>query len=146
MPFCDSASTQISARTRARSVARAVDLVDDHLDAVRHLLEGPPEHLLADELGEHQLLGLVGAVGGVEQERALRHERREVLEQRLDPRALPRRDREDVVGDVQLGGRGERLDGPRPVQAIQLVDGQDHREPRRLQHLGDQRSPGPMPS
>ena len=48
-------------------LARVVDLLDDDLDRVRHLLERAPQHLLADELGEQHLVGLVGGVVDVEE-------------------------------------------------------------------------------
>ena len=43
-------------------LARLVDLEHFDLDRVRDLLPGPVQHLLADQLGEQQLRGLVGGV------------------------------------------------------------------------------------
>ena len=55
-------------------LARALELLDDHLDGVRHLLEGAAQHLLTDQLGEQHLLTLVGAFLDREEERALRQQ------------------------------------------------------------------------
>ena len=52
-----------------------LDLVDLDLDRVRDLLAGAQEHLLAHQLGEHDVLGLVGVVLGREVERALGQQR-----------------------------------------------------------------------
>src|SRR3954449_10503808 len=40
-----------------RDLAAVVDLVDLHLDRVRDLLERAAQHLLADELRQHHVLG-----------------------------------------------------------------------------------------
>src|SRR4029079_9437694 len=55
--------------------ADVLDVLDDHLDGVRDLLERPPQHLLADELGQMHLEWLVPRVLIREEEMALAEER-----------------------------------------------------------------------
>ena len=138
MPFCDSASTQASAVTRMRSSRLDVDVLDDDLDGVRHLLERAPQDLLADELGEHDRLRLVGDVVGLEHELALGQQAAEVLDERVDARALARGDREDVVGDLELGRRLEHRDDVGVVDAVDLVDRDDDRHLGSLERAGDE--------
>ena len=59
-------------RAHGDQAVALLDLVDLDLDGVRDLLAGAPEDLLADQLGEHHLLGLVGDLLGREVERAPR--------------------------------------------------------------------------
>src|SRR3954451_5980307 len=81
------------------ALARLVDLVDHDLDGVRHLLPRSPQHLLADELGQHDLLRLVRAGLGREEEGALGEEAQERLAERVDARPAPGREREDLLPD-----------------------------------------------
>ena len=62
------------------------DRLDLDLDRVRHLLAGARQHLLADELGEHDRLRLVGALLGLEVERPLGQQRHQVVDERPDAR------------------------------------------------------------
>jgi hypothetical protein len=119
-------------------VARLLDLLDDHLDGVRHLLERPPQHLLAHELGEVHLQELVAGVLLGEEERPLGQQLAEALGQRDDAAARARRDREHVLADVERGSGLERDHGARPVEAVDLVDGDDHRQTRLAQERGEE--------
>src|SRR5205085_7685769 len=65
-------------------VARLVDVVEDDLYGVRELLEGPAQDGLADELGEQNTQRLIGARALLEEERSWRHERLEVLGERVN--------------------------------------------------------------
>ena len=95
MPFWDSVSTH-SERAHDHEVVLLVDLVDLHLDRVRDLLARAVQHLLAHELGEHDVLGLVGDLLGREVERPLGQQPGEVVDQRGDAAAGARRDREHL--------------------------------------------------
>ena len=128
------------------AVVAGVDLVDLDLDRVRDLLERPPQDLLADELGEHDVLGLVRAVLGREQERPLGHERREVLAQRPHPLARAGGDREDVLGDARAraASRAPARVRPRSIRSTLLTATTTGTPaPRRI--VAMKRSPGPMP-
>ena len=81
IPFWDSVSTHMTARTAIGRLA-LLDLLDLDLDRVRDLLAGPREDLLAHELGEHDVLGLVGDVLGWEVERPLGQQPGEEVDQR----------------------------------------------------------------
>ena len=105
MPFWDSVSTHIDRADGDQAVA-LLDLLDLDLDGVRDLLAGAQEHLLADELGEHHVLGLVGVVLGREVERALGQQADEVVDQRRHALAGAGGDREDLgLGQPELGRR-----------------------------------------
>ena len=114
MPFWDSVSTHIVARTMTRVLA-LLDLLDLDLDGVRDLLAGAQEHLLAHQLGEHDVLGLVGEVLGREVERALGQQAGEVVDAAA---ARPCRCGREI-GKTSASGRpsslaiGQRLDGAR---------------------------------
>ena len=62
------------------------DRLDLHLDRVRHLLAGAREHLLAHELGEPHVFGLVRELLGLEVERALGQQRHEAVDERSERR------------------------------------------------------------
>ena len=85
------------------------DLVDLDLDRVRDLLAGAVQHLLAHQLGEPHVLGLVGDLLEREQERPLGRELDEVLDERADALAAGGGDREDLAVEAEVGGRLERL-------------------------------------
>ena len=85
------------------------DLVDLDLDGVRDLLARAVQHLLAHELGEPDVLGLVGDLLEREQERPLGRELDEVLDERADALAAGGGDREDLAVEAEVGGRLERL-------------------------------------
>ena len=53
-----------------QAVVALLEVVDDDLDGVRDLLEGPPQDLLAHELGQQHVLADVRAVLRREEERA----------------------------------------------------------------------------
>ena len=125
MPFWDSVSTHSSAWTSTRS-SRSIDLVDLDLDRVRDLLARAVQHLLAHELGQPHVLGLVGDLLEREQERPLGRELDEVLDERADALAAGGGDREDLAVEAEVGGGLERLDGAGAVEPVDLVDG-DHR-------------------
>src|ERR1700759_739561 len=73
------------------------------LDRVRDLLAGPVQDLLADQLGEQQLRGLVGGVLGRIHVGALGDQLAEAMEQLLEAGALAGADREDLVDSGQVG-------------------------------------------
>ena len=81
IPFCDSVSVSTTASIRTSPSRSALDRLDLDLDRVRHLLARAGEHLLADELGEHHLLRLVGVLAGAEVERAGGQQSNEALGQ-----------------------------------------------------------------
>ena len=56
----------------------------------------------------------------------------------VDARARARGDREDLVADVELGGRLQREHGARAVEAVDLVDRDDDRHRRVAQRGGDE--------
>ena len=85
------------------------DLVDLDLDRVRDLLARAVQHLLAHELGQPHVLGLVGDLLEREQERALGRELDEVLDERADALAAGGGDREHLAVEAEVGGRLERL-------------------------------------
>ena len=114
------------------------DLVDLHLDRVRDLLAGAVQDLLAHELGEPHVLGLVGDLLEREQERALRRERDEVLEQRPDPLAGAGGDREHLGVEAEVRGRLQRGHRADAVEPVDLVDGDDDRHAGAAQRLGDE--------
>ena len=64
IPFWESVSAQTWALTSVRPSSRSVDLVDLDLDRVGQLLAGAAQDLLADQLGEQHLAGLVGVLLG----------------------------------------------------------------------------------
>ena len=67
---------------RVSSERSLVDRLDLDLDRVRQLLTGAPQHLLAHEFGEHDVLGLVGVLARLEVERAGGQQCHEVLDER----------------------------------------------------------------
>src|ERR1700733_5343172 len=99
-----------------------LDLLDDHLDGVRDLLKGALDHSLAHELRQQDGLGLVGGRLLAEHERSFRHACREMLEQRRYATARTRRDREQLIGDLECGGfleRRRRRPAREPVDLVQ---------------------------
>ena len=52
IPFCDSLSTQISARTRASPARGHSTSSTTDLDRMRHLLARAPDHRLAHQLAQ----------------------------------------------------------------------------------------------
>ena len=128
IPFWDSVSAQISARTVTRPSSRVGDLPDLDLDRVRDLLAGPVQHLLADQLGQQQLARLVAVLLRRIHVGALRHQLAEPLDQRRQALAASGADREDLVDALHLGRVGEHRDQLVRAQPVGLVDGADHRQ------------------
>ena len=62
MPFWDSGLDPDERAHGPQAVVALLDVLDDDLDRVRDLLEGPPQHLLADELGQQHVQRLVRAL------------------------------------------------------------------------------------
>ena len=129
IPFCDALSTQISARTRASPARGLLDLLDDDLHGVGHLLESAPDHRLAHELGQQQLARLIGALARSEHQRSLGHQPEQVLDQCLHPRAGARGDRKHLAVQRQPVGLLEHSGRRRPAQTVHLVDRDRHRQP-----------------
>jgi hypothetical protein len=77
-------------RANRRDVAGLLDLVHLDFDRMRHLLPRAVEHLLANQLGEHDLLALIGALVGREVERALGKEADELVDERAHARPRAR--------------------------------------------------------
>ena len=130
IPFCDSVSAQISARTVTRPSSRALDLLDLDLDRVRDLLAGPVEHLLADQLGQEQLARLVAVVlGRVEVAGPRGPARRAARPARRGPRrsrALIGKTSSTPSSSAASASTGTSSFGPEPVD---LVDRADRRQP-----------------
>ena len=121
-----------------------LDLLDLDLDAVRDLLTRAQQDLLAHQLGQHHVLGLVGDVLGREVEGALGQQRDDVVEQLRDALAGARRDREDLgLGQAELARDLQRLHGARVVEPVDLVDRDRDRHPRAAERLGDEAVAGP---
>ncbi len=62
---------------------RLVEALDDHGDAVRHLLARLPEDLLADELGDEESHRLIRERVGLEEERLLGEQSPHLREQAI---------------------------------------------------------------
>ena len=132
IPFCDSVSTSSTARTTFSS-----DLLDDDHDRVRHLVAGQVERLLADHLGDPVLRRHVGGLVEREVERAFGQQVDEVVAQL--PHAVLRH-RADRVESMEVAERRSRLHLRRDVavlEAVDLVDGDDHRDAEREHAAGD---------
>ncbi len=99
--FCDSVSVRITASTRTKPVT-GFYVGDLDLDRVRNLLSGPPQDLLAHQLGDQDLPRLVGVLAPLEVERTRRQQAGERFEQLGNAFRGPRRDGKDVVGDAEL--------------------------------------------
>ena len=148
IPFWDSVSAQISARTVTRPSSRGLDLDDRDLDRVRDLLAGAVQHLLADQLGQQQLARLVAAVLRRVHVGALGHQLAEPLDQRRQALAGAGADREDLVDPLQLGRRGEHRRPARSGRAgrhllTAQITGSSAPAPSRARAM--KRSPGPDP-
>src|SRR4051812_44812134 len=84
-------------RDRDQAILAGDDLTDPDLDRVGNLLAGPVQDLLANQLGQQQLAGLVAAVVGRVHVLALGDELAQPLHQRLQALAGLGADREDLV-------------------------------------------------
>ena len=137
MPFWDSVSTHRNAHDH--EVVLLVDLVDLDLDRVRHLLARAVQDLLAHELGEHDVLGLVGDILGREVERALGQQEARCSTSGGTPRPV-RADTGKISASSpsRSAAACERQHGARPVEPVDLVDGDHDRHLRALQRLGDE--------
>ena len=112
----------------------ALPLRDTRGDRVRQLVAGDGEQLLADELGDPLLLGHVADRVGREHRRPLRSAGDEVVDERVEPVAGARRDREVRLG-AELGGRAELASTCSRARPIGLVDDDDG--PRQVEAVGD---------
>ena len=123
---------------RWRSSCGALERLEHDADRVGHLLEGPPEDLLADQLGEHLLERDVGVPVGLVEERPGRKQADEVVDERPHAGPGPRRDGEDLglTGD-QLGRVDQGLGLAVGLETVHLVDGDRDRHAGAHQGLGD---------
>ena len=119
-------------------VVLALDLFDDHLDRMGHLLEGAADHRLADQLGDEQLRRLVGGGLRAEHERPLGEHLAEVGDQLSQARSTASGDREDLALQAQLADFGEDLEQSGPRELVDLVDGDRQRRAGFRQGSGDE--------
>ena len=111
MPFWDSVSTHMVARTTTVSSDCSTSSIWTST-ACGTSWRVRLQHLLAHELGQHHVLGLVGEVLGREVERALGQQAGDELEQLRDALAGAGGDRVDLgVGQAELARDLQRLDG-----------------------------------
>ena len=125
-------------RAHGDQAVALLDLLDLHLDGVRDLLAGAAQHLLAHQLGEHTLLGLVGDLVGREVERPLGQQRDEVLDQRPDAVPCGRRPGRPRRRARARRRPGSASHGAAAVEPVDLVDGDHHRHAGAAQRLGDE--------
>ena len=134
------------ARGRVIRSPRVLDLLDLDLDGVRDLLARAEQHLLADELGEQDVLAAgrrPPRAGSRTGPRAAA--RRGGRRAPRTPRAGARRDREDLgVEPERRRPRLQRRDACAWSTAVDLVDGDRRSGPsRRASAWAMKRSPGP---
>src|SRR5581483_4849944 len=94
-------------RAHVDQVVAPLELVYDDRDGVRDLLAQDRERLLANDLRQTNLDGLVGHLARWVQRGALRQASHQEVEQEPDPSAGLCRDRNDLVELAQLGRPGE---------------------------------------
>ena len=116
---------------RQQAVLALLDLVDLDLDGVRDLVVGAVQDLFADDLGQPHLQRQVGVLARRIEQRALRHQLDECVDDLPHPCSGLRADREDLTGNVQVGGLLQALDGRGPAQQVDLVQNR-HREHARF--------------
>ena len=106
IPFCESRSTTIEACTFVRLPSRSISSITTAIEC-GHFLAGDREGLLADELGEPDLEGLVGDLAVGEQRQALpAGARASTARSSSTPVPDRGRDRHDLVEvPERLGGR-----------------------------------------
>ena len=107
-----------------QAVLALLDLLDLDLDGVRDLLAGAAQHLLADELGEEDLLAQVGDLVLGEVERALREQGDEVVDERRDARRPCARTTGKISASTSPSSAAacSALDDLRPAEAVDLVE------------------------
>src|SRR5262249_37449088 len=93
------------------AVGTLCHLLNLDLDGMWELVPGAAKDLLADQLSQQHLAGKIGALFGWEEKRALRQQRHQLLDQRLEPPSRPGADGEDLVDDLELPGRREHGGG-----------------------------------
>ena len=118
MAFCPSRS-HVDSGGDARQLLAFFVLIDQHRGRVRHFLRGVQQHLLADQLRYQEPLRLVGDLVFGEVSRAFGQGLDYAIQQRVEPLALQRRDRDHFGEVVQFFVLRDQR------QQLLLVDGVD---------------------
>ncbi len=123
--------------------ARRQQLVDRHGERVRHLLARERERALADQLGDAEAGGLIGARLLGEVGRPLGQQGEQLVAQRVHPVARDRADRVQRVEVAEPGHLRDALGDPGRRHPVDLVERDHGRPPAVSTRAAMKRSPGP---